>query len=146
MDNFNISINPTEHVIASCKGCYAQNYRSQGHMIGKYIQDLYDVRIGSMVVCLCPDCLGVLEQKTRHTRRNRALPEIFAIVKGGDFSLQVVKGKIENVDDGARVIVKIDALTESIYTFKTEDVQHFIFDTQAEAEARLTELTTRPIE
>ena len=39
----------------------------------------------------------------------------------------------------------IDALTESVYTFKTEDIQRFIFDTQAEAGARLAELTTRPI-
>lgn len=146
MDNVNISIAPTEQAIASCKGCYAQNYRSQDRMIGKYVQDLYDVRIGSMVVCLCPDCLGILEQKAGHMRRNRALPEVFAIIKGNDFRLQIVKGKMENVDAGVRVIVKIDPLTENIYTFNTEDVQHFIFDTQAEAEARLVELTMRPIE
>ena len=114
-------------------------------MINKYVQDLYDIRIGSMVVCMCPDCLGVLEQKAGHMRRNRALPEIYAIVKGDGFSLQVVKGKMEVVDAGARVIVKNDAFTESVYTFKTEDAQRFIFDTQAEAEARHTELTTRPI-
>ena len=144
MDDVRISIAPTEHTIASCNGCFAQNYKSD-HMISKYVQDLYDVRIGSLVACLCPDCLGVLEQKASHTRRNRALPEVFAIVKGDGFSPQIVKGKMENIDAGARVIVKIDALAESVYTFKTEDIQRFIFDTQSEAEAQLAELTTHPI-
>lgn len=144
MDGVNISIIPTEHTIASCNGCFARNFRTDG--VGEYVQDLYDVRIGSLVACLCPKCLGVLEQQARHARKNQALPEVFAIVKGGDFSLQVVKGKMEIVDIGARVIVKRDTLTESIYTFKTEDVQDFIFDTQAEAEARLVELTVQPSE
>lgn len=150
MDKINISITPTEHDIASCNGCFARNYRADGNRIGaagECAQDLYDVRIGSLVACLCPKCLGVLEQQARHARRNRALPEVFAIVKGSDFNLQVVKGKMEIVDDDTnRVIVKIDAFTEKIYTIKTEDVQDFVFDTQAEAEARLVELTTRPIE
>lgn len=146
MDDVRISITPTEHDIASCNGCFAQNYKPEDSAAGKYVQDLYDVRIGSMVMCLCPDCLGVLEQTARHVRKNRALPEVYAIVKGSGFRLQVVKGKMENGDDGARVIVRIDALTENVYTFATEDAQHFIFDTQAEAEARLVELTTRPIE
>ena len=144
MDDVRISIAPTEHTIASCNGCFAQNYKSD-HMISKYVQDLYDVRIGSTVLRLCPNCLGVLEQKAGHMLRNRALPEVFAIVKGNGFSLQIVKGKMENIDAGARVIVKIDALTESVYTFKTEDIQRFIFDTQSEAEAQLAELTTHPI-
>ncbi len=147
MDGVNISIIPTEHTIASCNGCFARNFRTDDSRIdgvGEYVQDLYDVRIGSLVACLCPKCLGVLEQQARHARKNRALPEVFAIVRGGDFSLQVVKGKMEVLDIGARVIVKIDALTENIYTFKSEDVQDFIFDTQAEAEARLVELTVQP--
>lgn len=150
MDNVYISIAPTDHVFASCNGCFAHNYRTDDERIdggGEYVQDLYDVRIGSLVACLCPKCLGVLEQQAGHRLRNRALPEVFAIVKGGDFRLQVVKGKMEIVDDDTnRVIVKIDAFTENVYTFKTEDVQDFIFDTQAEAEARLVELTTRPVE
>ena len=119
MDNVNISIKPTYHEIASCNGCFARNFRSQGGGVGEYVQDLYDVR---------------------------ALPEVFAIVKGGDFAPQVVKGKMEIVDDDTnRIIVKIDALTENVYTFKTEDLQDFVFDTQAEAEARLVELTNRPV-
>ena len=149
MENVNISIEPTYHAFASCNGCFARNFRADDGRIGElgeYVQDLYDVRIGSLVACLCPKCLGVLEQKVRYARRNRALPEVFAIVKGGDFAPQVVKGKMEIVDDDTnRVIVKIDALTENVYTFKTEDLQDFVFDTQAEAEARLVELTTHPV-
>ena len=134
MDNVNISIKPTYHEIASCNGCFARNFRAQGGGVGEYVQDLYDVRIGSFVACLCPKCLAVLQQQIGHTLRNRALPEVFAIVKGIDGT-------------GARVIVKQDALTESIYTFESAaDVQDFIFDTQAEAEARLVELTTHPVE
>ena len=148
MDNVNISIKPTYHEIASCNGCFARNFRAQGGGVGEYVQDLYDVRIGSFVACLCPKCLAVLQQQIGHTLRNRALPEVFAIVKGSDFALQVAKGKMELIDGtGARVIVKQDALTESIYTFESAaDVQDFIFDTQAEAEARLVELTTHPVE
>lgn len=152
MGNVNISIAPTKQVIAACNGCQARNFRADDSTVSvvggadKYVQDLYDVRIGSFVMCLCPKCLGVLEQQAGHVRRNRALPEVFAIVKGSDFALQVVKGKMEAVDDGtrARVTVKIDAFTETAYTFEAEAVQHFIFDTQAEAEARLVELTARP--
>lgn len=148
MDNVNISITPTEYVIASCNGCFARNYRTDDNRIGafgEYAQDIYDVRIGSLVAHLCPKCLAVLEQQARHAQRNRALPEVFAIVKGSDFAPQIVKGKMEIVDDDInRVIVKIDAFTEKIYTFKTDDVQDFIFDTQAEAEARLVELTACP--
>lgn len=149
MDGINISIIPTEHTIASCNGCFARNFRTDDSRIdgvGEYVQDLYDVRIGSLVACLCPKCLGVLEQQARHAQRNRALPEVFAIVKGFDFRPQVVKGKMEIVDTGARVIVRVDALTENVYTFKTEDIQDFIFDDQAEAEARLVKLTGRPAE
>ena len=144
MDNVKISIVPTEHTIASCNGCFAQNYKS-GHMIGKYVQDLYDVRIGSMVVCLCSNCLGVLEQKAGHVRRSRALQEVFAVVKGSDFRLQVVKGKKEITDDEVRIHVPVSAFTEHIYTFATEDAHHLVFDTQAEAEARLVDLATHPI-
>lgn len=147
MADVNISITPTYHVFASCNGCFARNFEAEDNAVGEYVQDLYDVRIGSLVACLCPKCLGVLGQQAGHVRRNRALPEVFAIVKGSDFAPQVVKGKMEIVDDDTNhVIVKIDAFTESVYTFKTEDVQDFIFDTQAEAEARLLELTTHPIE
>lgn len=149
MGDVKISIIPTEHVIASCNGCFARNFRTDDSRIGgvgEYVQDLYDVRIGSFVACLCPKCLGVLEQQARHARQNRALPEVFAIVKGGDFRPQVVKGKMEIVDTGARVIVRVDALTENVHTFKTEDIQDFIFDNKAEAEARLVELSARPAE
>lgn len=146
MDKFNISITPTEHDIASCNGCFARNFRADGDGVGEYVQDLYDVRIGSLVACLCPKCLGELEQQIGRVLRNRALPEVFAIIKGGDFAMQVVKGKMEIVPDGVRVIVKIDAFTDTIYTFEADAAQYFIFDTQAEAEARLVELTTRPVE
>lgn len=139
-------INTTEHDIASCNGCFARNFGADGDGVGEYAQDLYDVRIGSLVACLCPKCLGALEQRIGRVLRNRALPEVFAIVKCSDFALRVVKGKMEIVDAGVRVTVKIDAFTESVYTFETEAAQYFIFDTQAEAEARLVELTTRPVE
>ena len=147
MNDVRISITPTEHVIASCNGCFAQNYKPEDNAAGKYVQDLYDIRIGSMVMCLCPDCLGTLEQTARHVRKNRALPEVFAIVKGGDFRLQVVKWKKEITDDGAvRIRVSVGPFTENVYTFATEDAQHLVFDTQAEAEAQLVRLDTRPIE
>lgn len=145
MDDVRISITPTEHDIASCNGCYAQNYRSKVLTGGKYVQDIYDVRIGSMVMCLCPDCIGVLEQQAWYVRRNRVLPEVFAIVKGSDFRLQVIKGKKEITDDGAvRIHVPVSPFTENVYTFAAEDAQHLVFDTQAEAEVQLVELSTHP--
>lgn len=109
MNNINISVVPTKLGIASCIGCSAHNYRTGNKGIseeGEYVRDLYDVHIGSHVVCLCSRCLGVLEQQARHMRQNRALPEVFAIVKGSDFSLQIIKGKMETVDDNTtRVVV-----------------------------------------
>lgn len=54
----NICVKRTEEPIRSCNSCFARNYTSD--ISGQSVDTLYDIRIGSMVNCVCKDCLKKL--------------------------------------------------------------------------------------
>lgn len=45
-----------KHETRSCNICNAQNYRSSFCNLGRYTEDLYNIRIGYVVICLCREC------------------------------------------------------------------------------------------
>lgn len=50
--------------IASCNVCYARNYDPDAvNALGVYKENLYDLHIGSMTMCMCKDCLKLIGQK-----------------------------------------------------------------------------------
>ena len=64
MDEVKISISRTRETISSCNACNARTFQVDDPIaIGKYISILYDVRIGSAITRLCPDCIQVLRSK-----------------------------------------------------------------------------------
>ena len=50
--------------IASCNICFARNYDPDAvNALGVYKENLYDLHIGSMAMCLCKDCLKLIGRK-----------------------------------------------------------------------------------
>ena len=54
--------------IMSCNVCYARNYKTDKEgALGVFKKDLYELHIGNMCVCLCKDCLKLIEGKIAET-------------------------------------------------------------------------------
>ena len=60
----NISVKRTKEKIRSCNNCFAQNYDSKS-ILNKKVDTLYDVQIGSMLSCLCADCVNKLIESAK---------------------------------------------------------------------------------
>lgn len=56
-----ITVKRTLDRIRSCNLCHAQNYDSHS-ILNKKVDTLYDVQIGSMLCCLCMECLEQLNE------------------------------------------------------------------------------------
>ena len=58
-----LRIVPTRDNISSCSICYARNYEpQQRNSLGKYKPLLFDLHVGSQVMCLCPECAKSLSE------------------------------------------------------------------------------------
>ena len=56
-----VSITREKFSVASCNICYARNYESDNERaLGVYKEDLYNLHIGNMCICLCKDCLRLI--------------------------------------------------------------------------------------
>jgi hypothetical protein len=55
MDKIFVSKVP-KHETRSCNICDARNYHSTFCNLGGYTEDLYNIRIGYIVICLCREC------------------------------------------------------------------------------------------
>ena len=79
MDEKKFSLTPADpkQDIASCAVCFARNYDSKyPDAIGKRVDRLYELRIGSIVLRLCDDCLDQLGGMIAAAQREREeLPE-----------------------------------------------------------------------
>ena len=62
MEKRKLSVKRSEDDICGCNACYAQNYDSKSSTNRK-VDDIYEVRIGSMVNTLCKDCLQELRSQ-----------------------------------------------------------------------------------
>ncbi len=64
----NITITPTKSPHACCCVCLAQNYKTERARLGDssvYVQDLYDLRLGRQILCLCPLVRGILKRQPK---------------------------------------------------------------------------------
>lgn len=53
-----ISISESKDTICSCNSCLARNYDSKSTpLFGKRVDRLYNLKVGSMVLTLCDECL-----------------------------------------------------------------------------------------
>lgn len=66
--------------------------------------------------------------------------------KAANSEFYIARMAATSFNDRMAIRVPVGPFTENVYTFATEDAQHLVFDTQAEAEAQLVRLDTRPIE
>ena len=61
-----ISIAKEKYGISSCNICSARNYEVKNEnasAFGIYKKDLCELHIGSMCMCLCKDCLRLIDNK-----------------------------------------------------------------------------------
>ena len=142
----NITIIPTKSPHACCCVCLAQNYQTERPRLSDssvYVQDLYDLQIGRLILCLCPHCLAQIRSKVGRQLIHRNLPEVYLIVKDSHtFVPKIVKGTKEILRDGRiRIVVKTGLLSEDVYTYATlEEVAMYMFDNYEVAQARLLEM------
>ena len=130
-----IKITPTRDEHASCCVCLAQNYKTERNHPGGpdvYVQDLYDLQIGSQVLCLCPHCLALIQAQVGQQLIHRNLPEVHLMVKGTKEILR---------DGQIRIVVKSGPFSEDVYTYhNAEEAAMYAFDSHEKAEARLLEM------
>lgn len=50
-------VRPTTENICSCNGCDNRNYKSRLLEYGKVVPVIFDVKMGTAVIHLCPECL-----------------------------------------------------------------------------------------
>ena len=142
----NITITPTKSPHACCCVCLAQNYKTERARLGDssvYVQDLYDLRLGRQILCLCPHCLAQIQDKVGRQLIHRNLPEVHLIVKDSStFTPKIVKGTKEVLRDGQiRIVVKTGPLSKDVYTYANpEDAAIYMFDNHDDAYARLLEM------
>lgn len=74
---FSLTLADPKQDIASCAVCFARNYDSKhSDVIGKRVDRLYELRIGSIVLRLCDGCLDQLGGMIATAQRERdELPE-----------------------------------------------------------------------
>lgn len=141
-----IKITPTRDEHASCCVCLAQNYKTESNHPGGpdvYVQDLYNLQIGSQILCLCPHCLALIQAQVGQQLIHRNLPEVHLIVKDSRlFAPKIVKGTKEILRDGQiRIVVKSGPFSEDVYTYpNAEEAAMYAFDSHEKAEARLLEM------
>lgn len=140
-----ISITPTQDKSTSCCVCLAQNYKTDGNRPGGpgvYVQDLYDLQIGSVSLRLCPHCLAQIQARVGKQLIHRNLPEAYTIVKDArTFSPKIIRGTKEILQDGRiKFVVKTGPLSEDVYYFSPKDAAMYVFGSHKEAEARLLEM------
>lgn len=50
--------------IASCNVCFGRNYETDNkNALGDYKKRLYNLHIGNLCMCLCTDCLKLIDNK-----------------------------------------------------------------------------------
>lgn len=50
--------------IASCNVCFGRNYETDNeNALGDYKKSLYNLHIGNLCICLCKDCLRLIDNK-----------------------------------------------------------------------------------
>lgn len=140
-----IKITPTRDEHASCCVCLAQNYKTERNHPGGpdvYVQDLYNLQIGSQILCLCPQCLSQIRAQVGRQLIHRNLPEVYVIVKDSrTFEPKIVKGTKEIRRDGSvRIVEKAGPLSENTYDFTPEAADGVMFDGYEEVQARLQEI------
>jgi len=59
-----VSIVKERFGIASCNVCFGRNYDPDAvNTLGEYKESLYNLHIGNLCMCLCKDCLRLIDKK-----------------------------------------------------------------------------------
>lgn len=140
------SVVPTNHDIC-CNVCNARNYdREANDLVGEYTGTIFDISAGRITMHLCRRCLYEFQRNAKMALIEAGRPEVYAIVKGSDFGLHVVRGLGSRNEDGSvSVEVERSAFESDVYTFLEEHADQMVFYEREKADARLAELRTPPI-